>query len=140
MQLRERDVVGAINAAGDRGVRTALFQAAHTGKSVEARRVRLERDGRSYYVNMVVRPFRDNEAGSDYMLVLFDEVEKAHPDVMELFYQVFDKGVLEDGEGREIDFKNCIILLTSNVGSELIMTVAPLSTRKRRNESACLRN
>ena len=56
-------------------LRTALFQAAHTGKSVEARRVRLERDGRSYYVNMVVRPFRDNEAGSDYMLVLFDEVE-----------------------------------------------------------------
>ena len=49
--------------------------AAHTGKSVEARRVRPERDGRSYYVNMVVRPFRDNEAGSDYMLVLFDEVE-----------------------------------------------------------------
>ncbi len=53
-------------------LRTALYQAAHTGKSVEARRVRLERDGRSYYVNMVVRPFRDNEAGSDYMLVLFD--------------------------------------------------------------------
>ncbi|MCQ4296846.1 PAS domain-containing protein [Pseudomonas stutzeri] len=56
-------------------LRTALYQATHTGKSVEARRVRLERDGRSYYVNMVVRPFRDNEAGSDYMLVIFDEVE-----------------------------------------------------------------
>ncbi len=56
-------------------LRTALYQATHTGKSVEARRVRLERDGRDYYVNMVVRPFRDNEAGSDYMLVLFDEVE-----------------------------------------------------------------
>jgi type VI secretion system protein VasG len=56
-----------------------------------------------------------------YSVVLLDEVEKAHPDVMELFYQVFDKGVLEDGEGREIDFKNCIILLTSNVGSNTIM-------------------
>src|SRR5262249_46472150 len=51
---------------------------------------------------------------------LLDEVEKAHPDVMELFYQVFDKGMLEDGEGREIDFKNTVILLTSNVGLDLI--------------------
>lgn len=58
-----------------------------------------------------------------YSVVLLDEVEKAHPDVMELFYQVFDKGVLEDGEGRVIDFKNCIILLTSNVGTELIMSL-----------------
>jgi type VI secretion system protein VasG len=58
-----------------------------------------------------------------YSVVLLDEVEKAHPDVMELFYQVFDKGVLEDGEGREIDFKNCIILLTSNVGTDLIMSL-----------------
>lgn len=56
-----------------------------------------------------------------YSVVLLDEVEKAHPDVMELFFQVFDKGVLEDGEGREIDFKNCIILLTSNVGTDTIM-------------------
>ena len=47
-----------------------------------------------------------------YSVVLLDEVEKAHPDVMELFFQVFDKGVLEDGEGREIDFKNTVILLT----------------------------
>ncbi|MCO6510976.1 MAG: type VI secretion system ATPase TssH [Aridibacter famidurans] len=58
-----------------------------------------------------------------YSVVLLDEVEKAHPDVMELFYQVFDKGVLEDGEGREIDFKNTIILLTSNVGTDLIMSL-----------------
>jgi type VI secretion system protein VasG len=58
-----------------------------------------------------------------YSVVLLDEVEKAHPDVMELFFQVFDKGVLEDGEGREIDFKNTVILLTSNVGSELIMSL-----------------
>lgn len=56
-----------------------------------------------------------------YSVVLLDEVEKAHPDVMELFYQVFDKGQLEDGEGREIDFKNCVILLTSNVATETIM-------------------
>lgn len=56
-----------------------------------------------------------------YSVVLLDEVEKAHPDVMELFFQVFDKGVLEDSEGREVDFRNTIILLTSNAGSELVM-------------------
>jgi type VI secretion system protein VasG len=56
-----------------------------------------------------------------YSVVLLDEVEKAHSDVMELFYQVFDKGMLEDGEGRVIDFKNTIILLTSNTGTETIM-------------------
>ena len=56
-----------------------------------------------------------------YSVVLLDEVEKAHPDVHEIFFQVFDKGVMEDGEGRLIDFKNTLILLTSNVGSELIM-------------------
>jgi type VI secretion system protein VasG len=58
-----------------------------------------------------------------YSVVLLDEVEKAHPDVHELFFQVFDKGWMEDGEGRGIDFKNTIILLTSNVGSELIASV-----------------
>ncbi|NHQ82449.1 type VI secretion system ATPase TssH [Chromobacterium vaccinii] len=56
-----------------------------------------------------------------YSVVLLDEVEKAHPDVLELFFQVFDKGVLEDSEGREVDFKNTIILLTSNAGTELVM-------------------
>jgi type VI secretion system protein VasG len=56
-----------------------------------------------------------------YSVVLLDEVEKAHPDVMELFYQVFDKGMLEDGEGREIDFKNTVILLTSNTATDTIM-------------------
>ncbi|HLG17544.1 MAG TPA: type VI secretion system ATPase TssH [Blastocatellia bacterium] len=56
-----------------------------------------------------------------YSVVLLDEVEKAHQDVMELFYQVFDKGMLEDGEGRIIDFKNTIILLTSNTGTDAIM-------------------
>jgi len=58
-----------------------------------------------------------------YSVVLLDEVEKAHPDVMELFYQVFDKGRLEDGEGRQIDFKNTLIILTSNIGTDLIMKV-----------------
>ena len=56
-----------------------------------------------------------------YSVVLLDEIEKAHSDVQELFYQVFDKGVLEDGEGRVIDFKNTTILLTSNTGSSTIM-------------------
>ena len=58
-----------------------------------------------------------------YSVVLLDEVEKAHPDVMELFYQVFDKGMLEDGEGRRIDFKNTLIILTSNLGTDTIMSV-----------------
>lgn len=56
-----------------------------------------------------------------YSVVLLDEVEKAHPDVMELFFQVFDKGTLEDGEGRKIDFKNTLIILTTNIGTDLIM-------------------
>ncbi|MCB1363797.1 MAG: type VI secretion system ATPase TssH [Rhodobacteraceae bacterium] len=56
-----------------------------------------------------------------YSVVLLDEVEKAHPDVHEIFFQVFDKGRMEDGEGRMIDFRNTLILLTSNVGSDLIM-------------------
>jgi type VI secretion system protein VasG len=56
-----------------------------------------------------------------YSVVLLDEVEKAHPDVLELFFQVFDKGNMEDGEGREIDFKNTIIILTSNAGTDSIM-------------------
>jgi len=58
-----------------------------------------------------------------YSVVLLDEVEKAHPDVHEIFFQVFDKGVMEDGEGRVIDFKNTLILLTTNVGSDLIMNL-----------------
>jgi len=59
-----------------------------------------------------------------YSVVLLDEVEKAHPDVMELFYQVFDKGMLEDGEGREIDFKNTVILLTSNTATDTVMKLS----------------
>jgi type VI secretion system protein VasG len=56
-----------------------------------------------------------------YSVVLLDEVEKAHPDVLELFFQVFDKGRMEDGEGREIDFKNTIIILTSNAATDTVM-------------------
>ena len=55
-----------------------------------------------------------------YSVVLLDEVEKADPDVLNLFYQIFDKGVANDGEGREIDFRNTLILMTSNLGSERI--------------------
>jgi type VI secretion system protein VasG len=56
-----------------------------------------------------------------YSVVLLDEIEKAHPDVLELFFQVFDKGRMEDGEGRDIDFRNCIIILTTNAGTETLM-------------------
>ncbi len=56
-----------------------------------------------------------------YSVVLLDEVEKAHPDVHELFFQVFDKGWMEDGQGTRVDFKNTIILLTSNAGSDVLM-------------------
>ncbi|MDH3224247.1 MAG: type VI secretion system ATPase TssH, partial [Gemmatimonadota bacterium] len=58
-----------------------------------------------------------------YSVVLLDEIEKAHPDVLELFFQVFDKGVMDDGEGRQINFRNCIIVLTTNAGTETIMTL-----------------
>jgi type VI secretion system protein VasG len=58
-----------------------------------------------------------------YSVILLDEVEKAHPDVHEIFFQVFDKGWMEDAEGRYIDFKNTIILLTSNAGTDLIMNL-----------------
>jgi len=56
-----------------------------------------------------------------YSVILLDEVEKAHPDVHEIFFQVFDKGTMEDGNGRRIDFKNTLIILTTNVGTDLIM-------------------
>ncbi|WP_175946970.1 type VI secretion system ATPase TssH [Burkholderia pyrrocinia] len=55
-----------------------------------------------------------------YSVVLLDEVEKAHRDVLDMFYQVFDRGMMRDGEGREIDFRNCVILMTSNLGSAQI--------------------
>jgi len=58
-----------------------------------------------------------------YSVVLFDEVEKAHADIHEVFFQVFDKGMVDDREGRRIDFKNTLILLTSNVGTDEIMAM-----------------
>jgi type VI secretion system protein VasG len=63
-----------------------------------------------------------------YSVVLLDEIEKAHPDVHEVFFQVFDKGVMEDGTGRRIDFKNTLILLTTNVGTDIIMRAASDAT------------
>jgi type VI secretion system protein VasG len=59
-----------------------------------------------------------------YSVILLDEVEKAHPDVHEIFFQVFDKGVMEDGTGRRIDFRNTLIILTTNVGTDVIMGLA----------------
>ena len=58
--------------------------------------------------------------GKPYSVILLDEMEKAHPDVHELFFQVFDKGTMEDGTGRRIDFKNTLIIMTTNVGTDLI--------------------
>ena len=65
-----------------------------------------------------------------YSVVLLDEIEKAHPDVLEAFYNVFDKGVMEDGTGLVVDFKNTVMLATSNVGAELLLDtpVAQLGT------------
>lgn len=60
-----------------------------------------------------------------YCVVLLDEIEKAHPDVLEAFYNVFDKGMMEDGSGLVVDFKNTVILATSNVGAELILDTSP---------------
>jgi type VI secretion system protein VasG len=59
-----------------------------------------------------------------YSVVLLDEVEKAHRDVLDMFYQVFDRGTMRDGEGREVDFRHCVILMTSNLGSQQIMDLA----------------
>jgi type VI secretion system protein VasG len=59
-----------------------------------------------------------------YSVVLLDEVEKAHPDVHEMFFQVFDKGYMDDAEGRHIDFKNTLVLLTSNVGTDMITSLS----------------
>jgi type VI secretion system protein VasG len=58
-----------------------------------------------------------------YSVILLDEMEKAHRDVSELFFQVFDRGTMRDGEGREVDFRNCVILMTSNLGSDQIMNL-----------------
>jgi type VI secretion system protein VasG len=68
--------------------------------------------------------------------VLLDEIEKAHPDVHEIFYQVFDKGHMEDGEGRSIDFRNILILLTSNIGTDLVMSMCATGTDAEVDEIA----
>lgn len=73
-----------------------------------------------------------------YSVVLLDEVEKAHPDVHELFFQVFDKGQMEDGTGRRIDFKNTLIILTSNVGTDEIMSMAANGAEKPEPETMAL--
>lgn len=69
-----------------------------------------------------------------YSVVLLDEVEKAHPDVLELFFQVFDKGIMDDAEGREINFKNTVIILTSNAGTDIIMNACQRSPMPSANE------
>ena len=76
-----------------------------------------------------------------YSVILLDEVEKAHPDVHEIFFQVFDKGSMEDGEGRLIDFKNTLLLLTTNVGTEIIMRMCrdPNSLPDSENLSMAIR-
>jgi type VI secretion system protein VasG len=70
-----------------------------------------------------------------YSVVLLDEVEKAHPDVMNLFYQVFDRGILRDGEGREIDFRNTIILMTSNLASQEITELTTILMPTDQNDA-----
>jgi type VI secretion system protein VasG len=71
-----------------------------------------------------------------YSVILLDEVEKAHPDVHEIFFQVFDKGFMDDGNGRRIDFKNTLIILTTNVGTNLIMGLS--ADPKYRDDSESL--
>jgi type VI secretion system protein VasG len=71
-----------------------------------------------------------------YSVILLDEVEKAHVDVHEMFFQVFDKGFMDDGNGRRIDFKNTLIILTTNVGTDLIMELS--ANPKYREDSEAL--
>jgi len=90
------------------------FQEAHTVSTLKGSPPRYVGYGEGGVLTEAVRR-------RPYSVVLLDEVEKAHPDVLELFFQVFDKGRMEDGEGREIDFRNTIILLTSNAATETLM-------------------
>lgn len=94
-------------------VNMSEFQEAHTVSSLKGAPPGYVGFGRGGVLTEAVRR-------KPYSVVLLDEVEKAHPDVMELFYNVFDKGVMEDGEGVLVDFKNTVILLTSNAGQEII--------------------
>jgi type VI secretion system protein VasG len=70
-----------------------------------------------------------------YSVVLLDEIEKAHPDVTDLFYQVFDKGMLEDAEGTEVDFKNTLIVMTTNLGAERIQELSPAGAEQKSAEA-----
>jgi type VI secretion system protein VasG len=111
--------------AGGVAVRRRAEPDHHQHERVPGGAHRLHAEGRAARLRRLRRGRRADRGGAPrpYSVVLLDEVEKAHPDVHELFFQVFDKGWMEDGEGRGIDFKNTIILLTSNVGSELIAHV-----------------
>ena len=71
-----------------------------------------------------------------YSVVLFDEIEKAHPEVFNVMLQLLDDGRLTDGKGRTVDFKNTVIIMTSNVGSQLIADRARAATRPRRGRAA----
>ncbi len=96
-------------------VHLSEFQEAHTGATLKGAPPGYVGYGKGGVLTEAVRR-------KPYSVVLLDEMEKAHPDVVELFYQVFDKGILEDGEGVPVDFKNTVILLTTNAGSEAILT------------------
>jgi len=95
-------------------VNMSEFQEAHTVSSLKGAPPGYVGYGRGGILTEAVRR-------KPYSVVLLDEVEKAHPDVMELFYNVFDKGIMEDGEGVLVNFKNTVILLTSNAGQEIII-------------------
>jgi type VI secretion system protein VasG len=101
---------------GDRNMVTvnmSEFQEAHTVSSLKGAPPGYVGYGRGGVLTEAVRR-------RPYSVVLLDEMEKAHPDVLELFFQVFDKGIMEDGEGVQIDFKNTLILLTSNAAQDVI--------------------
>lgn len=70
-----------------------------------------------------------------YQVILFDEVEKAHPDVFNILLQVLDDGRLTDGKGRTVDFKNTIIIMTSNLGSDILANATAPTTRKSQSQS-----
>ena len=124
-QAGRRVHAGGTERRGQNGDRAGLVRSAlrwraqpdhhqHVGISGSAHRLHVK--GFASGIRRIWRRRRATEAvrRRPYSVVLLDEVEKAHPDVLELFYQVFDKGMMEDGEGREIDFKNNIIILTTN--------------------------
>ncbi len=97
-------------------------------KRIETSRAKLDNPSKPIGVFMLAGPSGVGKtetalalAEALYSVILLDEVEKAHPDVHEIFFQVFDKGIMEDGNGRRIDFKNTLIILTTNVGTDLIM-------------------